>query len=248
MRLEERQVDGYELEQDRQREKSPLEEKRTDDLIGIGGDEMRSVGHKRHDALLDVMRAILDDQKINLNELGLSQREMRALEAMQVAVTGKSADTHQFVYAEDRRTMLEQALAVLQPDLISHEPEVVAQLQNELTALTEKVTELRETLLNLEDGQDDVIGMVPEEKKAEDADSEDKPDDADGDKKESTLYGPERKEAKKPATTLTGAEVKPEKLPTTLTGPERKEAAPQPTTLGDAKEIAAAAKKAWWQR
>jgi hypothetical protein len=247
VRADERQVDGDELEQERQREKSPLEEKRTDDLAGIGGDELRSVGHQRHDALLDVMRSILDDETINLHQLGLPQREVRALEAMQVAVTGKSADKHQFVYAEDRRTMLEQALAVLQPDLISHEAEVVSELQEQLTALTDKVTELRDQLLNLEDGQDDVLGMVPEEKKAEDADSDDEPEDADADKKDSTLYGPERKEAKKPATTLTGPEVKHEKQPTTLTGPEVKHEK-QATTLGDAKEIAAAAKKTWWQR
>ncbi|MDX2088901.1 MAG: hypothetical protein SFX73_13675 [Kofleriaceae bacterium] len=243
MRVEERQVDGDELEQERKREKSPLEVKRTTDLAEVG-DAMRRVEHKRHDALLGVMRSILEDRSIALNTLRLPQRELRALEAMRVAVTGKSADTHQFVYAEDRRAMLEQALAVLQPDLTSHD---TAQLQNELTALTVKVTELRETLLELEDGQDELVGVAAEKKKAEEADSDDKPDDADEDDKESTLYGPEREEEKKPATTLTGPEVKQEKAPTTLTGAERKEPPAQPTTLGDASEIAAAARKTWWQ-
>lgn len=248
MRLEERQIEGPELEQDRQREKTPLEEKRTDDLIGIGGDALRGTGMQRHEQLLDVMRAILEDRtRIDLTALQLPQREHRALEAIQVAVTGRSADTHQFVFAEDRRTMLEQALAVLQPDLISHDPEVVNELRVQLAQVTEKVTVLREQLMHLEDGQLEVRGdRAALEAGVTNPDDKAEPD---GEKPGSTLYGPERPQTAKPASTLTGPEVKQERPPSTLSGPEREARAPAASTLGDPDEIAAVAKKKpWWRR
>jgi len=249
VRLEDRQVEGKEFEKDLHREKSPLEDKRTQDLEGMGDDELRSTGRDRPERLLEVMREILENQgDVDLSRLGVSQREYRALEAIRVAVTAKSADTHQFVYAEDRRMMLEQALAVLQPDLISHDAKVVGEMQEQLASLTSKVTELREQLQSLEDGQGESLLREHVETKAEDSETDAKPADSDGDKK-SSLYGPERKQAAKPASTLTGPEVKQEKPASTLTGPERKQPAAQPTSLGDADEIAAVAKKKpWWRR
>jgi hypothetical protein len=148
-------------------------------------------------------------------------------------VSGRSVDTHQFVYAEDRRTMLEQALAVLQPDLISHDPKVVNELRVQLAQVQTQVTELRERLMNLEDGQEELREKRPA-LKAADTDTDDKAE-PDGEKPASTLYGPERKEPAKPASTLMG--------------PEREVPAPVPSTLGDPDDIAEAVKKKpWWRR
>ena len=248
MRLEERQIEGHEHEQDRQREKTPLEEKRTEDLLGIGGDALRGTGMQRHEQLLDVMRTILEDRtKIDLTALQLPQREHRALEAIQVAVSGRSSDKDQFVYAEDRRTMLEQALAILQPDLISHDPKVVNELRVQLAHVQTHVTELREHLMHLEDGQQELRGERAAIKAAA-TDTGDKAE-PDGEKPGSTLYGPERKEPAKPASTLSGPEVKHERPPSTLSGPERAPPATVPSTLGDPDEIAEVAKKKpWWRR
>lgn len=232
MRLEDRQVAGDELEQDLQREKSPLEEKRTEELDGLAGDELRGHGEARHEQLLEVMRALLEGRDVAIGALQLPEHERRALEALQAAITGRSTDLDQFVYAEDRRTMLEQALAVLQPDLISQK------VTQQLEELTSRVTDLREQLMNLEDSQADTIGAEHPVTKGEAGDTDDKPDDK--------PHGPDTPE---PASTLsTEPEVKHERAPSTLSsGPEvKREAAP--TTLGDAAEIAAVAKQPWWKR
>jgi hypothetical protein len=228
VRLEDRQVAGDELEQDLQREKSPLEEKRTEELDGLAGDELRGHGEARHEQLLEVMRALLEGRDIAIGELELPERERRALEALQAAITGRSTTLNQFVYAEDRRTMLEQALAVLQPDLISQK------VTQQLEALTSRVTELREQLMNLEDSQADTIGVEHAVTKGEAGDTDDEPVDPD---------------APKPASTLSsGPEVKHERAPSTLTGGREVAREAAPTTLGDAAEIAAAAKQPWWKR
>lgn len=232
MRVEDRQVAGHELEQDLQREKSPLEEKRTEELHGLAGDELLGRGEARHEQLLEIMRALLEGREVALGALQLPARERRALEALQAAITGRSTDLAQFVYAEDRRAMLEQALAVLQPDLISQE------VTQQFEALTSRVTELREQLMNLEDSQADMVGADLPITKGEAGDTDDKPDDK-----------PVDPDAPKPASTLSsGPEVKHERAPSTLTGGREVVRDAAPTTLGDAADIAAATKTPWWKR
>jgi hypothetical protein len=242
LRQEDKEVDGFELEraEERKRESELIEEKE-DELHELDGQREIARDRSRTDAITGAMQRILRREHIVLGELDLDRRELRALDALKTAVDGRDQELSAFVYAEDRRTLLEQALAVLQPDLVNLE-----QLGGEpFRALVQDVAELREQLNDLEDAEE---AIAPHERgagKGEAGDSDDKPDAADDD---ASLTGPERKEEPKPPSSLTGPERKDEPKPaSSLTGPERKDEPKPPTSLGDPKEIAAAAKP-WWRR
>jgi hypothetical protein len=195
--------------------------------------------------LLGAIRMILDRQTLTIATLHLPQREARALEALQVATSGRSTSLHQFVYASDRRDLLERALAVLQPNLIHADDKTAQELQAQFADLSERVGELRAELTDLEDAQDELLeshqkealetaqdepGAKPTPKPAP------KPSDPDAPRPATTLVGPEVAEPPRPATTLQGPggpEVtEPPRPATTLTGPGDPEVAepPRPAT------------------
>ncbi|MEZ4367569.1 MAG: hypothetical protein R2939_15020 [Kofleriaceae bacterium] len=76
----------------------------------------------------------------------LGRTELDALEAVRVAASGRDPRSTRTVYAEDRRDLLEQALATLQPLLaVAHDP-TLPDLMSRHAAVVDEVTALRQTL------------------------------------------------------------------------------------------------------
>jgi len=198
MRVEDKAIDGLDLERERDRELTPLE-REEDELPENARDEIAGLSRSQGSDVLSAIQAILNgDRNVEVAKLNLPERETRALEALQAAVTGKQPGSGTFVFAEDRENMLEQALAVLQPMLTRAEPEVAAAFARDHARITAQVTELRASLVNLEDAQEEVFHHAPAPAKTGTPDTTDKPDVKPG---ESTLTGgPEVTRAEAPTT------------------------------------------------
>lgn len=235
MRQEDKEIDGFELQ--RAREQQQQSEKTSQ-----AGDELEELENERaleaelardpgqSSIVASAMRTILAREHIVINNLPLPQRELRALEALKTAVDGRDQEIHGFVFADDRRTLLEQALAILQPDLVAleqHDSELFHDFVQDVASLRERLGELQ--LAQFQPVRN--RRPAPKAKPSESDDKDDKDDKADKDD-DMSLTGPER-EIEKP--------------PSSLTGPEREAPPKPPTTLGDPAEIAAAARP-WWKR
>ena len=246
MRVEDKAVDGLDLERERDRELTPLE-REEDQLPENARDEVAGLSRSAGSEVLSAIQAILNgDRAVEVAKLNLPEREARALEALQAAVTGKQPGTGTFVFAEDRESMLEQALAVLQPMLTRAEPEVAAAFARDHERITTQVTELRSWLVTLESAQEELFPHAPVATKAGTPDTTDKPDVKPG---ESTLTGGPEVKREPAKTTLTGGpEVKRDPAETTLTGGREAKRTESPTTLGDPKEIAEVQRQPWWKR
>jgi hypothetical protein len=244
LRQEDKQVDGPELEQAEERKReSELVEEKDDALYDLDGQPERTVDREKSSAVVVAMKAILAGDQIVINDLKLEKRHQVALEALKTAVEGKDQTLSRFVFAEDRRTLLEQALAVLQPELAD-----ISQLGQPFQDLLKDVGSLREKLNVLEDAEEELIeGRANDQAKTE-SDSDDKPDEDEAKDEfdvntDLSLTGPPRV-FDKPAGALAGPTRKVEPKPeTTLTGTERKAEPKGPTTLGDPKDIAAAQRR-----
>jgi hypothetical protein len=251
VRAEEKELEGPDLErEERTREES---EEQEEELPALGGEAIRDVELEHRTTLFDALRLVLSGEHVVVDLLYLPQRETHALLALQAAVSGHD-NVGEFVFAEDRQALLEQALAVLQQNVTYGQPEQMAELHAKFDEMTEQIGELRERLVNLEDAQEELFDEHRARDKAEAADEGDKDDKDDkprpkpGDaaldgperpvppKPPSTLAGPEQPEAPKPASTLAGPD-RPDapKPASTLDGPERPTEPTPPSTLsGDA--------------
>jgi hypothetical protein len=238
VRQEDKEIDGPDLEhaEERKRENELVEEKE-DELHDLDGLPETTLDPARSGTVLAAMKKVLAGDLIVLNDLPLDRRHLTALEALKTSVEGKDQELSRFVYAEDRRTLLEQALAVLQPEIAS-----IALLGEPFEQLVKDVGELREQLNELEDAEGELIDGLFARQKGKPPSSNDKNDDDDdgdgddgdgdgndGDDDDRSLTGPPREIAKPPSS---------------LTGPPREPPAKKTTTLGDPKELAAAAKAA----
>ena len=273
MQLEDKLVDGRDAAHAESRERADVMEHGEETLPEPLVEAMNDTLLEQRGQLLGAIRMILDNsQTLVVDQLHLPQRETRALDALQVAVSGKSHDLGTFVYATDRRDMLEQALAVLQPNLIHADDKTARELHAQFADVAERVSELRHALTELEDSQDELLeGHQKEalEKAATEppgsgAKPTPTPSDPDAPRPPTTLTGPELPEPATPPTTLTGRDVpEPARPPTTLVGPELPPVpepastlsgpelapeAPTASSLGDAEELAAKAKLPWWRR
>ena len=227
MRFEDKDVDGAELDREKGLRDNDLVEEDQEEVDAIQIDEV--LAQHSENALLAAMREILEHRHIVVNDLALPQRELRALEALQAAVTGKDGELSQFIYASDRRDLLEQALAVLQPG-------VMADVTQPFQDLIQRVGTLRHDLKDLEDAQDELLeGNEKVGPAKADGDTADKPKPDD----DLSLDGPERK-FPKPATTLPGERKEEPKAPSTLDGPALKEEPPPETTVGSKQDLAEA--------
>jgi hypothetical protein len=249
VRAEEKQLEGPDLAKE-QRLESELEAEQ-EQLPEVASENVQDIAFDHRSRLFDALRLILDGEKVSVSLLYLPQRETLALEALQAAVNG-SDSVGEFVFAEDRRALLEQSLAVLQQNLTYGEPSILSDLQNKFDALTEQVGELRERLVNLEDAQEEIDEFHQAARHRED-DTDDKPEDkpkadpglvdfiaealyamADvSPSKTSTLAGEERKqEPKKPSSLVHGPDKKEApKLPSMLEGPDAKQSPKPPSSL-----------------
>ena len=234
MRAEEKEVDGAELERAQRLTESELEKGDDEELPEVVADEERDLQREERGGLLEAMRAILARQHVVVDELQLPAHELRALEALKAAVDGRDPKLAMFVYASDRRSLLEQALTVLESN-VSYSDAVYAQI-------VERVGALRRDLTNLEDSQDELLdGAQKEALEKTGGPPKPKPPpvevDPDAPKPPSTLSGPEVKEPPKPATTLgDAAEI----------AAAQADAIPQTHVKAD--EPKAEAKKPWWKR
>jgi hypothetical protein len=247
LRQEDKEVDGFELEREAERGEGHKDGKdaANDEAVALVEGPHSDREHAHTGVIGSAMHAILERGHLGLDQLGLPQRELRALEALKTAVEARDPHLDTFVYASDRSKLLEQALAVLQPDLAN-----LQQLGGvAFRELWHEIADLRERLGSLKDAQRAVRRKKKPAVKAEEGDKDDdkdQDDDGKGDD-DASLTGPER-EIEKPPSSLTGPERKEEPKPaSSLTGPERKEEPKPSTTLGDPKEIAAAAQP-WWKR
>lgn len=222
-------------------------------------EEMRSAGLGARGQMLAAIRMILEREPLKIDDLHYSDRELAGLEALQIAVSGRGR-LGEFVYAERRRELLEQALAELQPSLTRGDirtANATSQLEETLDERHERIADVPNAAhVELDAGEalydefveltEDLGELREQLENLEDAQEEidassragftgeledaDKPADKPGDK-------PADKpavdpDAPKPATTLTGPErQEPAKPASTLTGPERQEAPKPPSTL-----------------
>jgi hypothetical protein len=275
VQLQDKLVEGREAAHAESQQRADVLEHGEDTLPAPMTEAMHDATLERKNQLLGAIRMILDRETLSVSRLHLPQRESRALEALQVAVLGKSADLGQFVYASDRRDMLEQALAVLQPDMIHADDKTARELHAQFADLVHRVAELRYVLTDLEDAQDELLEShqkaALEQGTADPGDKADKPkpkpSDPNAARPPTTLTDPELPEPARPPTTLTGPELpEPARPPTTLTGPELPATPPPATTLtgpdgdtelapeapasspDDAEGTNAKAKRPWWRR
>jgi hypothetical protein len=242
LRQEDKQVDGPELEQAEERKReSELVEEKDDELYDLDGQPERTVDREQSSGVLAAMKTIMKGEQIVINDLKVSKRHQTALEALKTAVEGKDQTLAQFVYAEDRRTLLEQALGVLQPELAD-----LSQLGQPFEDLLKTVGELRDKLNLLEDSEEELVeGRAKDyvETEGDTGDKSDDDEDAGDADTDLSLTGPPRSIVK-PASALGGPERTPEPKPaSSLTGAERKAEPKPPTTLGDPADISAAQRR-----
>ena len=109
----------------------------------------------RRDQLFELTRAILAGEDSAFSEFAeLSRIDRLALEALATAISGRDLASTQLVFADDRRQLLELALAALQPALAHGAQLPDSKLARELVNMVDTVGELRVTLTNLSDAQD----------------------------------------------------------------------------------------------
>lgn len=154
MRAEDKELEGPDLEREQRVEASHREEHEEEELPVDVTEAVRDTSFEQRSRIMDVLQLILAGEKVNISLFYLPQRESHALETLQAAATG--VDTMgEFVFAEDRRPLLEQALAVLQQNIVYGEPSQLAELQTKFDGMSEQIGELRGQLANLEDAQEE---------------------------------------------------------------------------------------------
>jgi hypothetical protein len=254
VQLEDKLVEGRDAAHEEALQREDVEEHGEDRLPEPVAEALHDAAVEQRGKLLGAIRMILDRQRVEVSEFRMPQRESRALDALQVAVEGRSSDLHQFVYASDRRDLLERALGVLQPSLTRADEQTARELHVQFADLSERVAHLRHELTELEDAQDELLEGHQKEALEAAATPGDKPkpapSDPDAPRQETTLTGPELPPEPPAKTTLTGPELPPEPpVASTLTGPELPEEPPPPSTLGDdvPDDDAARAKRPWWR-
>ena len=221
MRYEDKEVDGIDLEHAREHAREGVI---VEDHVEVVPELRPEEVQAQTSVALDAMRAILERRHLVINDLGLPQKELRALEALQAAVSGKDAQLSQFVFASDRRDLLEQALAVLQPRALHEQSRPYLEL-------VQRVGALRHDLKQLEDAQDNLleanpdVGVVKADNDPADHPPPPKTKPEDDDR---SLTGPARA-ITKPASELDE-----------LGGPAPPDREPAPTTLGSKQDLAEA--------
>ncbi|HEX3762148.1 MAG TPA: hypothetical protein VHW23_25780 [Kofleriaceae bacterium] len=232
----------------------------TDRLPSPVVEAIHEASREQRTKLLGAIRMILGRERLEVGQLHMPPREAQALQALQAAVEGKSSDLQQFVYASDRRDLLERALGVLQPDLTRADDKTAYELHAQLADLSERLGALRHRLTSLEDAQDELLHSQETEAEIVAAPGDKPkpaPSDPDAPRPPTTLTGPELPEAPPAPTTLTGPELaEAGPAPTTLIGPELPDVSSAPSTLGAPDDAAAGppatpddkSKRPWWRR
>ncbi len=244
MRLEDKELEGPELEREQRLEtleSETLHGERDKELPEHAGPEVQDLELEHRSRVLDAVQGILARQNLSIPMLYLPQRETRALEALQAAVDGRDRSMNTFVFAEDRGALLEQALAVLQQNLTQGDAGTLAALHSKYEELVGNVAELRDELYGLEDAQDDLLDLDEHQIKSRRGAPDTTDDDVEPDSVtgfiasalnalasvaqvegeqpfRSTLVGPDLPEVEKAPSTLEGPELKVEARTSSLGG------------------------------
>jgi hypothetical protein len=234
VRAEEKELEGPELEREERTHEPTAHEE--EELPELGGEELRDVAPPHRSTLFEALRLVIAGEEVRVDMLYLPQRETRALEALQAAVTGRDS-VGEFVFAEDRRALLEQALAVLQQNVTHGEPEQLAELHAKFDELAEQVGELRGRLLKLEDAQEDIIEdrLWRVAEAAADRGDKPKPEPEPGSPEDAALDGPERPAEPRPPSSLYG-------------DPPAEPPRPPSELAAESAAAEAAARPPWWRR
>ncbi len=195
--------------------------------------------------LTAVIEALLHGDELDVSALQVGDHERAAIAYLAAAISGR--DQGRFVYAEDRLSMLNQALAVLQP-VLAVGAMMGAPLRDSGAAeryhqLVADVGELRASLDGLTDAQEEVFAHPAAPPLARDEDDT-PPDagDAGAEPRPTTLVdGPEVTPEARPSTLVGGPEVTLEARPTTLVGGPEVTLEARPSTLYDEAAPAASA-------
>ena len=261
MQAVDKQLEGPELEHERL-EAAQSSRKHEDEMPTFAGEQVVAAEHVSPTRLLDAVRTILAREQVQIRSLGFPRSEQRALEFLRAAVTGHDTNLDTFLYAEDRRVMLEQALAVLQQNITHGSTEELAKLHAKYGEMSAQLATLRHELSSLEDAQDELIVQDVEAEMVE-SDADDKPEDVDPNDpvagflasalqalrslanaaaatptdeaaRASSLLGPDRPAAPAPPSTLSGPERAAAKPPASslAVGPEPIIAKPKTTLTG----------------
>ena len=206
MRAEEKQVADQDLQRSEMKE-SLLEGDEKQLQQGLGNEREVSA---RDPELLAAVRDVLDKKPVIARALGLPERETKALEMLQTAVSARN-HLDKWVYAEDRQQMLEQALAVLQPTLTSSHSTIGSDMRDDLADMIESLHALRTDLADLEDAQEDTIGSATEEEITTETDDDDDDDDAKPDQTDTAVDT-----QKAPASMFEGEQVEHPETPTKI--------------------------------
>jgi hypothetical protein len=240
LRAEDKELEGPELEREPRLEEEHVRAEEPE-LPILAEQEVVDIELVHRSRLFDALELILAEAHVEIGQLQLPEREMHALEFLQAAVSGRD-ELGTFVYAEDRRNLLEQSLAILQANITHGDATKLSELHAKFDTMSERVATLRAELSSLEDAQDELFAQDREGAKAEASDTADKPGDKPAKKpdKESlgfisralnaisgrsndnaSLYdGPEAKHEPKPST-LSGPDVPDKPKPaSTLAGPD----------------------------
>ncbi len=252
MRLEDKELEGPELEREQRLEVLEEGEETEHELPALALAQVEDVELAHRSRLFDALQLILAGEELDISHLYLPQRETHALEFLQAAVTGRDT-MGMFVFAEDRASLLEQSLAVLQQNLTHGSSSALAELHAKFHALTGDVAGLRAHLVNLEDAQDELMEGSHRDHEIDAAGdtAEEAPDESvtgfiasalqalavvagtDVNTLRSTLDGPELPERAAQPSTLDGPErVALKKPATALGGPPLPDRTDAPTTLG----------------
>jgi hypothetical protein len=178
MDKEDKEIEGPDLAREQQWEEAQVERHEEEELPVAVTDTVRDASFEMRSRMFDALRLILAGETVNVTLFYLPQREAHALEALQAAVTGNDS-MGEFVYAEDRKALLEQSLAVLQQNLTYGDTAQISELQSKFDAMSTQVGELRDQLSVKEDAQEDLeewhnARML--EHVADTGDKDDKPD------------------------------------------------------------------------
>jgi hypothetical protein len=236
MQLDAKLVDDRPLARE---ERSEREGRAKDELPEVAGDEVvadragieQTADRDHRTLLLAAVRAIFEHKQLQIQQLHVSSREIAALEALRAAIEGKDSKLSQFVYADDRRDLLEQGLAILQPNLTHGDADNLAWLYSEMQ---ERVAVLRDELSSKSDAQDELMDANEEVGKLEAPTDPTDTADSSGELDAKNADDVVPVEPAPWETTLAGPELaEPPPALTTLVGPDAPEPPRYPSTLGE---------------
>jgi TolA-binding protein len=238
VRAEERELEGQDLERDARTQGAVERERdKSEELPDYAGEVAVDLELDHRSRLFEAVRLVLAEEHLSIELLYLPQRETHALIALKSAVDGRD-HVGEFVFAEDRKALLEQSLAVLQQNITHSDPAQLAELQSKFGELHERVAELRDRLTSLEDAQEDILeerNRMLEEEAAGGGDSGD--DDSaseatDTAATDGSLYEPERPVPPRAPSSLAGPDLPAQPpRPSSLAGPDLPAQPPRPSSL-----------------